>query len=46
MKVVRFFILAILSLCASGLAVAQGEQSVENLVKEFETTNSTDLRAA
>jgi len=38
MKAVRFFILAILTLCAPGLAVAQGEQSVDNLVKEFETT--------
>src|SRR5215813_6525528 len=38
MKAVRFFILAILTLCAHGLAVAQTEQSVDNLVKEFETT--------
>jgi len=38
MKAVRFFILAILALCAHGLAVAQGEQSVDKLVKEFETT--------
>jgi HEAT repeat protein len=38
MKVVRFFILAILTLCAPGLGEARGEQSVENLVKEFETT--------
>jgi len=38
MKAVRFFIIAILTLCAPGLAVAQGEQSVDDLVKEFETT--------
>jgi HEAT repeat protein len=38
MKAVRSFILAILTLCAPGLAVAQGEQSVDKLVKEFETT--------
>ncbi|HMB29184.1 MAG TPA: HEAT repeat domain-containing protein [Blastocatellia bacterium] len=38
MKAVRFCILAILTLCSPGLAEAQGEQSVENLVKEFETT--------
>jgi HEAT repeat protein len=38
MKSVRFFILAILTLCAPGLAEAQTEQSVDNLVKEFETT--------
>jgi HEAT repeat protein len=38
MKAVRFFIVAILALCAPGLAEAQTEQSVDNLVKEFETT--------
>jgi HEAT repeat protein len=38
MKVVRFCILAILTLSAPGLAEAQTEQSVDNLVKEFETT--------
>ena len=38
MKAVRFCILAILILCAPGLAEAQTEQSVDNLVKEFETT--------
>ena len=38
MKAARFFIFAILTLCAHGLAVAQGEQSVDKLVKEFETT--------
>lgn len=35
--VVRFFILAILALCAPSLAEAQTEQSVHNLIKEFET---------
>jgi hypothetical protein len=38
MKAVRFFILAIFTLCASALADAQTEQSVNILVKEFETT--------
>jgi HEAT repeat protein len=38
MKAVRFFILAILTLCAHGLAEAQTGQSADNLVKEFETT--------
>jgi HEAT repeat protein len=38
MKAVRFIILAILALCAPGLADAQTEQSVNILVKEFETT--------
>ena len=38
MKAVRFFILAILTLCAPGLTEAQTEQSVDNLIKEFETT--------
>jgi len=38
MKAVRFFILAILALCAPGLAEAQTEQSAYNLVKDFETT--------
>src|SRR5215813_12415697 len=38
MKAVRFCILAILTLCAPGLAEAQTEQSVDNLVNEFETT--------
>jgi HEAT repeat protein len=38
MKAARFFILAVLILCAPGLAEAQTEQSVDNLVKEFETT--------
>jgi hypothetical protein len=38
MKTVRFFIVALLALCAPGLAEAQTEQSVDNLVKEFETT--------
>jgi len=38
MKAVRFFIVAILALCAPGLAEAQTEQSLDNLVKEFETT--------
>jgi len=37
MKAVRFFILAILALYAPGLAEAQTEQSVDNLIKEFET---------
>jgi HEAT repeat protein len=37
MKVVRFFILAVLALCAPGLAEAQTEQSVDNLIKEFKT---------
>jgi HEAT repeat protein len=36
MKAVRFCILAILTLCAPCLAEAQTEQSVDNLVKEFE----------
>ena len=39
MKAVRFFIFAILTLCAPALAEAQPGQSVDNLVKEFETTN-------
>ena len=38
MKAVRFIILAILALCAPGLADARTEQSVNILVKEFETT--------
>jgi len=38
MKAVRFFILAILALCAPGVAEAQTAQSVNILVKEFETT--------
>lgn len=38
--VVRFFILAILTLCAPGLAEAQTERSVDNLVREFETTEA------
>ena len=38
MKAVRLFILAVLALCAPGLAEAQTAQSVDNLVKEFETT--------
>jgi HEAT repeat protein len=38
MKAVRFFILAIVTLCAPGLAEAQRDQSVDNLIKEFETT--------
>jgi HEAT repeat protein len=38
MKTVRFFILAVLALCATGLAEAQTEQSAYNLVKDFETT--------
>jgi len=37
--VVRPFILALLILCAPGLVEAQAEQSVNNLVKEFEATN-------
>jgi HEAT repeat protein len=40
MKAVRFFILAILTLCAPGVVEAQTEQSVDNLVKEFETTKA------
>jgi len=40
MKAVRFFIFAILTLCAPGLAEAQPEQSVDNLVKEFETAET------
>lgn len=36
--IVRFFILAILTLRAPGLAEAQREQSVDNLVKEIVTT--------
>jgi HEAT repeat protein len=35
---VRLFTLALLTLCAPGLAEAQGERSRDNLVKEFETT--------
>ena len=38
MKAVRFFILAIFTLCAPALAEAQTGQSVNILVKEFETT--------
>jgi hypothetical protein len=40
MKAVRFFILAILTLCAPGQAEAQTERSVDNLVKEFETAEA------
>jgi HEAT repeat protein len=40
MKAVRFFILAIFTLCAPASAEAQTEQSVKILVKEFETTKS------
>jgi HEAT repeat protein len=40
MKAVRFFILAILTLCAPGLAEAQTGQSVDSLVKEFETAEA------
>jgi HEAT repeat protein len=38
MKFIRFFIFAMLALCAPALAGAQTEQSVNILVKEFETT--------
>ena len=38
MKALRLFILAILALCANGVAEAQIERSVNILVKEFETT--------
>src|SRR5262249_27511994 len=38
MKAVRFFILAIFTLCAPALADAQTGQSVNILVKEFEAT--------
>jgi len=37
MKAGRFFILVVLALCAPGLVEAQTGQSVDNLVKEFET---------